>query len=129
MRIEEGKYYRTRDGRKVGPMVGGYFHEGRSFFSYDDVCSYWGDGIEYRTEESGNDLVALWTEHSPIRTETVTVRRLEPGVYGRATVARRKDPGNTKEVMLTLTGDVFSAPELRELARVALEIAEYLDAQ
>lgn len=70
----------------------------------------------------------------PIRTETVTVRRIEPGVYGRLSVAEDTAP----HVSIALTSPdgtevieryrrSFSAPELRELARVALEIAEYLE--
>lgn len=73
-------------------------------------------------------------EHSPVRTETVTVRRLEPGVYGRLSVAEDTAP----YVSIALTSPdgtevieryrrSFSAPELRELARAALEIAEYLE--
>lgn len=68
----------------------------------------------------------------PIRTETVTTRRLEPGVYGRLQVG---GSSTSSEVRIALTSrgsdhdDLVAmvAPELRELARVALEIAEYLE--
>lgn len=62
---------------------------------------------------------------SPVVTETVTVRRLEPGVYGLLQVAEGMRP----KTVHVYTHDSATAPELRELARVALEIAEYLDAQ
>lgn len=75
----------------------------------------------------------------PIRTETVTVRRLEPGVYGRLWVGGDIEGYASVAFTPMLSDDDWSpsegqsrslsAPELRELARVALEIAEYLDAQ
>jgi hypothetical protein len=65
---------------------------------------------------------------SPIR----TVRRLEPGVYGLLYVGSEVQGYPTREVPVRVAPDhgptVYAgAPELRELARVALEIAEYLD--
>lgn len=130
MWIEEGKYYRTRDGRKVGPANVAY--GGRFEFSGPHTHCHGADG-KYFGHDRGLDLVAEWTE-GPIRTETVTVRRLEPGVYGRLSVAEDTAP----YVSIALTSPdgtevieryrrSFSAPELRELARVALEIAEYLE--
>lgn len=74
-------------------------------------------------------------EHSPVVTETVTVRRIEPGVYGPLHVGVQDN--RDYPVSLSFAGKVtgkpissgvgFNAPELRELARVALEIAEYLE--
>lgn len=43
MKIEEGKYYRTRDGRKVGPMV--YEHR-----------------ISHPWAEAGSESVYIWRE-------------------------------------------------------------------
>lgn len=64
---------------------------------------------------------------SPIRTETVTTRHIEPGVYGLLHIDTYKD-----QMVLTIdptVGHQPSASSLRELARVALELAEYLDAE
>lgn len=71
----------------------------------------------------------------PIRTETVTTRRIEPGVYGRLSVwVGDINPNNVYAALTNKngscgSGQLLSASEWRELARVALEIAEYLDAQ
>lgn len=85
----------------------------------------------YRFRESEMALAG------PVRTETVTVRRLEPGVYGPLKVGveisipdcDRPDEPSQREVEAYLTRTALNASEWRELARVALEIAEYLDAQ
>ena len=146
MQIEEGKYYRTRDGRKVGPMKYRSWSDKHPWASdTDDIAIWEDDGTRYRgASEPETDLVALWYDDtrawvSPIRTETVTTRHIEPGVYGRLSV-RGVSPypfgseGPQMDIGLTTRGDdtvstgyVLTAPELRELARVALELAEYLE--
>jgi hypothetical protein len=63
----------------------------------------------------------------PIRTETVTTRRLEPGVYGPLNLL--SDRSADSFVRIALVRELHNSAELRELARVALEISEYLDAQ
>lgn len=71
----------------------------------------------------------------PIRTETVTTRRIEPGVYGPLEVRKEsKEPmecGGKKEpvVYAYLIPTYLNASGWRDLARVALELAEFLDAQ
>lgn len=63
--IEAGKFYRTRDGRKVGPMRSGHLYGGRPFEGLVDGVfnvSYWQDGREWEKEESQSDLVAEWVE-------------------------------------------------------------------
>lgn len=60
MKLEVGKYYKTRDGRKVGPLGGGRgaWHKFTCpLFSYGD------NGRLYSTgEQSPNDLIAEWTD-------------------------------------------------------------------
>lgn len=98
--------------------------------------------IEYDTPLRGVKKNQYSSEHlelivsaGPIVTETV--QRIEPGVYGRLYVKQSEDfrdqvvghfvsRGNNP---YELHNPLLNAPELRELARVALEIAEYLDAQ
>jgi hypothetical protein len=136
MRIEEGEYYRAANGEKVGPMMatGGVFVR-----EFGDGFSWNPDGTCYvagSEEPEGWNLISEWTD-SPIRTETVTTRRLEPGVYGPLRVGvevnipdcDRPDEPPQREVEAHLTRSALNASEWRELARVALEIAEYLDAQ
>jgi len=70
MQLEEGKFYKTRDGRKVGPM--GYSpYEG--FLPWEDevIGDLWDDD---GTSDSGdNDLIAKWTDEP----ETLAVSRVE----------------------------------------------------
>lgn len=70
----------------------------------------------------------------PVQTETVTKRHIVPGVYGRLWV--EGDSRSYVGIALTRPNGTgvneshrrsFNAPELRELARVALELAEYLE--
>ncbi|WP_247997702.1 hypothetical protein [Brucella tritici] len=62
--IETGKFYRTRDGRKVGPMRrynGGWLYE------TDDYGRMWrDDGMRYYEESrgDGSDLIAEWVDES-----------------------------------------------------------------
>lgn len=56
MKIEVGKYYRTRDGRKVGPVG---WDIGRSVF-YDGQMFYLSCGLAWDRPRS-EDLIAEWT--------------------------------------------------------------------
>lgn len=89
--IEEGKFYRTRDGRKVGPMfrpdiglrMAGHYWGAPEFDDVSDIIPRWYESGEYykRDEESFSDrsfafdLVAEWVE--PVLT-------IEEGKYYRA---------------------------------------------
>lgn len=92
------------------------------------------DGIGLKRNQYRSEHLELF---GPIRTETVTTRRLEPGVYGPLHVTREavmplrcgEDAPEEPVVYAAIIPSYLSASEWRELARVALEIAEYLDAQ
>lgn len=71
MQIEEGKYYRTRDGRKCGPMIGpdwsgmfraeGYYQK----TSTPDAPQWWcedGSVVQMGPGEENDQLVAEWSE-------------------------------------------------------------------
>ena len=88
MKLEVGKYYKTRDGRKVGPMA---IEE-----SQDSTSFHWnvqGAGVG-RWDESGDDgyastftvadgdLIAPWTAAPTGPVRTVTRKEIVPGVYG-----------------------------------------------
>lgn len=62
MQIEAGKYYRTRDGRKVGPTVdcGAYLQVDGYHYSSDGTCSLYGKGEEALIPN--RDLIAEWTD-------------------------------------------------------------------
>jgi hypothetical protein len=98
MKIEAGKYYRTRDGQKVGPMLE---NEGNSFWPWTDspntndgkgnAWSVFGQGCYCKpqaVECADLDIIAEWTE-SPVR--EVTRKEIVPGVYGRVKVFREEN--------------------------------------
>lgn len=129
--VEPKKYYRTAEGRKVGPMAG---------FSFKYIEGK-GGGEDPEWENNGKvvipgpleygDIVAEWPDpiESPIR--TVTRRELKDGVYARLAIENR---GNGK-VHLSFDNQPgrggewaeFSADELRSLLMVVSQIVEFLD--
>lgn len=68
LRIEAGKFYKTRDGRKVGPMEGpmwsSYWHDDVMWF---DGESYGHDGQVLGEETQLGDLIAEWADE-PVAT-------------------------------------------------------------
>jgi len=122
MKIEAGKYYRTRDGRKVGPM------------KYEDHSDNqpWTDGARYYCHDgnwlpeghpSSNDLIAEWTDEpaAPKPSPFVTRRELVPGMYGRVFVRHDEDG-----LYVRVVGCVIAADELDEAAHLFTQLAEYL---
>ena len=82
MQIEAGKYYRTRDGRKVGPMRrdGGtrwtrWGADGWEYAALDNGMLYAGGGA---TLNHTDDLVAEWVDaqqqDTPAKVDTTTLR-------------------------------------------------------
>jgi len=84
LRIEAGKFYKTRDGRKVGPMVAGNMPDEE----YDFVARIDGDdlrrifqkdgkhGGKYIENEPANDLIAEWPAEAtkpPVAAEVDTL--------------------------------------------------------
>jgi len=67
VKIEEGKYYKTRDGRKVGPMVPIY---GLTYAWRDhDAFYYTAIGALYQHGQSDRDLIEEWRD--PIDVYTI----------------------------------------------------------
>lgn len=67
LRIEEGKYYRTRDGRKVGPV--GYYGDGLMQVNVDGTSRlFYADTGKHRFGEAGLHLVAEWVDPAPQHT-------------------------------------------------------------
>lgn len=69
LKIESGKFYRTRDGRKVGPMESDNWGDGYPWT--DGERWYSGNGAWIESEESEHDLIAEWhdTPSSPVATQ------------------------------------------------------------
>lgn len=71
MQVEEGKYYRTRAGRKVGPAIRNENGDVWEVWSVGD-CTYYENGTwSVYDQNCEHDLIAEWQE-SPVRTVTVT---------------------------------------------------------
>lgn len=138
MQIEAGKYYETRDGRKVGPIE--YSKRGYATkpypFQSPQLKFISSDGMVNSGTcfDPQSDLIALWqepTSQGPVRTKTVTTREVVDGVYGRISVRG----GYGRDVVISLTdrvgktidGGNFDATELRAAALVLTQLAEALE--
>lgn len=120
MKIEAGKYYKTRDGRKVGPMR----EIDRELTDYpwtDQIeempmqrYNDWGEEVG---EPSSHDLISEWQDEAPSPIRTVTRRQIVPGVYGSLHVY---NDGTY--------GVIDSNPDnIREAAHILNQIAEVLE--
>lgn len=101
LKIEAGKFYRTRDGRKVGPMeegrYGGWFDKSKSLTGYPwDANGVWLEG-----QTSVLDLIAEWT--TSCAAAQVDNLRDEYGPVGSVAAA-----GNDNSKPLTL-GDILAS--------------------
>lgn len=101
----EGRYGRTRDGRKVGPMEAatgenrgcffapGVFQFNREGQRWHPARQMWGaDGVVYMplgSFENVDDLVAEWIEDGPVR--TVARKEIVPGEYDHVIVETIKN--------------------------------------
>lgn len=128
LKIEEGKFYKTRDGRKVGPMVWapeGWFYQNASLGCWlkNGLCQ------DRDTERHHGPLFSEWpseeTPFSPCPIRTITRREIVPGVYGRVYVG----PVEKGEISTEIQGGYMSPSELRESAHLFNQLAEYLDSE
>src|SRR5690606_1883497 len=118
LKIEAGKYYKTRDGRKVGPYCKA--RPSNVWITEDGniLNSRYSNGKLQLNCENDADLIAEWQDEttSPIR--TVTRREIVPGVYGKVFINDYDELANT--VSLNVKDDFgfvsFNAEELREAA-------------
>lgn len=127
LKIEEGKFYRTRDGRKVGRMVKSEFYD--TFYDPNKLVtsqSWSADGSYIGGQKGKLDLVLEWHD-SPII--TVTSRELRDGEYGRFSIMKHE--GRTVLIGFNSMGDLhfqtMSVDELREAAHLFNQIAEFLE--
>lgn len=137
VKIEEGKFYKTMDGRKASvsdfchsvcnveidnKMVGYVFIEN----GMADIDPKGGEGIEFEY-----DLIEEWTDEPKSPIETKLVKKLVPGVYGKLKV----EPHEYHSALIGLDDNkmivykAFTANELRAAAKTFIEIADYLDEQ
>lgn len=138
LRIEEEKFYRTRDGRKLGPTKpyqsiapdGPYAecHWEAGPYVYQDDGTFWNNA------NPRNDLVAEWhlstavEPTGPVR--TVTRKEIVEGEYGRIRVLPLAGVSDKHVGVRFTSGDVplasLNAAELRAAAAVLIELADAL---
>lgn len=129
MQIEAGKYYKTRDGRKAGPMKPNDGSLYRTEFAFYTDESPDGRGAAWRadgsydphtaSEKDDCDIVAPW-EDSPVR--EVTRREIVPGTYGIVEVG----PKGHGEICIHIKKTFARPEELDSTAMVLSQLAEAL---
>lgn len=82
LKIEAGKFYRTRDGRKVGPMEDQGWQDGEPWTT-NDTMRYWSndgtraDGSHYESD----DLIAEWVDEPAVQAATVANDNAAPAKF------------------------------------------------
>lgn len=123
MEIEKGGFYRTRDGRKLGPAKSG-FSRGRFEFDGDFDMMHERDGT-YCGSERGLDIVSEWTE-GPVR--TVTRREVVPGSYGRLKTLKVAPSGvSYTKAIVSLEERFYSRDDLTEIISLLAEVRDGLE--
>lgn len=70
MKIEAGKFYKTRDGRKVGPMVNEGWIDGEPWTAEDINRYYTDEGSRIIPTGEPDDLIAEWSDLTPHQQRT-----------------------------------------------------------
>ena len=124
LKIEEGKYYKTRDGRKVGPITASitagwpWETDGGKYDRFIGTRWAWRYDGSFQEDDPGEhdlDLIAEWTG-GPVVTETVTKTRIVPGVYGCIQVG---EPTNG-DVCVSFVGKIYYTPDELDAAAAVL---------
>lgn len=84
IKIEAGKCYMTRDGRKVGPMVASGFEDWPWIETFGDGRCWTNDGLDLHPEQFEN-LIAEWTDEPDADADGLEYQRQNaPLPYGHA---------------------------------------------
>lgn len=96
LKIEAGRYYRTRDGRKVGPMESDNWGDGYPWTDGDRWYS--SSGAWVHDEESEHDLIAEWQDEptAPVAAQVDTLAE----EYGPARAATTSDDDDIVEMSI-----------------------------
>lgn len=144
MQLEVGKFYKTRDGRKVGPIEfrggelkcfataeGPFSKSGHWYTQFNEHYPEF-SGRSSISGEHQDDLIEEWRDEpkSPIQEEVVTKRKLVPGEYGRIFV----DGAYGETINLAFITSMgkrsgiygFTAQELEEASHILAQLAEFL---
>lgn len=123
MKIEEGKYYLTRDGKKVGPMR--ELDREQTDYPWTDQYGdlpdlrYSDSGCEIGTFSESFDLISEWKDETPSPIRTVMRKEIVPGNYGIVAI--------TKSNKVMIAAGEYTADELHEAAHTLNQIAEALE--
>lgn len=133
MKLEVGKYYKTRDGRKVGPML--LWGDIEYPFSDHPISgtSIWKDDGSSTYHRQECTIISEWPSDSPVR--TVTRKEIVPGVYGKVSIHHLYTDEGFPLVAISdcdshkvRTVHVAMTPtELRAAAATLIEIADALE--
>lgn len=130
MKIEEGKYYKTANGRKVGPAMDNQcLLNGQKSFCMGDSFYYvhLENGTYFKESEPKNNLVSEWRD-GPVVTEKVTrieeVKKIESGRYGPKGGLEIHSREDIEAVNLRILTSNYTASEIKEFAALLTEIAE-----
>ena len=135
LHLVEGRYYRTRDERKVGPMRRWDWSDASRTYGFDGLLN---GGANYSFFPDGRhgspvmpnrpefDIVAEWpdTPTSPVRQITTTRTEIVPGTYGQVWVGEAF--GGTASA--SMHSQMYTAEELRTAATTLNDLASALDA-
>ena len=128
LKLEAGKYYKTRDGRKVGPMR--ELDRNKTDWPWTDKLEdmpdqrYTDDGKEIGTG-SDFDLIAEWQDETPSPIREVTRRELVAGKYGAVHLVNIPNGDWT----IGIDDCNWNSEELREAAHILVQVAEYLESE
>ena len=127
MQIEAGKYYRTRDGRKVGPMAQSEWPECARIEGQGGLWNWDGSPhFPFNEDLDSPHLIAEWTEAPTGPVRTVTRKEIVPGVYGRVRVY--DETCEHGHVCMGLPPPYhWTATELRAAVATLSEIADALE--
>ena len=123
LKLEVGKYYKTRDGRKVGPMKNSYHTAG--YYCWHTISGNCNSNLWNEDGCSGSaceaDLISEWPAAPTGPVRTVTRKEIVPGVYGDVVV------GDDHGIFIPDT--MHTAAELRAAITTLTEIADALEDQ
>ena len=138
MKIEAGKYYRTRGGERVGPAKRELAHEyaGKGFVWRVGGYTYTEEGA-CGWEPDDDDIVAEWVAPTPDTPtapdnpciKAITRREVVPGelIFDRGACLRITEVAGRGVPHVIINRYAFTATALREAATAFNEIADALD--
>ena len=122
LKLAVGKFYRTRDGRKVGPITSVNETDGVAYFPsrHDGEITCWPSGhIRLQKRPCDGDLIAEWTDAPTGPVRTVTRKEIVEGRYGDVIV-------NESDVSVAWMN---TADKVRAAIATLTEIADALEDQ